>query len=205
MADLTGLKFGKLTVLEVSDKRTATGNVHWWCLCDCGNKVEKDGYKLRKGRVKSCGCSQRNWGHGGTGTHLFSVWRGVKNRCYNSKNTSYKYYGDKGVKVCEDWLKFENFRDWALNNGYSPELTIDRLDSKGDYEPNNCQWATYETQNRKLSKLCEQDVADIRGLLINYPRMKKIDICRKYKICTSTLSNIRRGKTWKGIPPNLSI
>ena len=75
----------------------------------------------------------------------------MKGRCRNPNNDHFKWYGDKGVKVCDEWNKFENFRDWAISNGYESNLTIDRIDSNGDYKPDNCQWITRSENTRKAS------------------------------------------------------
>lgn len=87
--------------------------------------------------------------HGQTGTRLYRIWQSMKNRCYRPQQDSYKYYGAKGIKVCSEWHKFLSFYEWALANGYTENLTIDRKDSEGDYEPANCRWVTMRAQNRR--------------------------------------------------------
>lgn len=91
---------------------------------------------------KNSWCVKHDMSH----TSLYSRWRDIKQRCLNPNNNNYKYYGGRGIKICEEWLDFNNFRQWALNNGYSEELSIDRIDNNGDYEPLNCRWVTQSIQ-----------------------------------------------------------
>ena len=90
--------------------------------------------------------------HGKSNTRLFCIWRSMLTRCTNLHSKSFKYYGGKGVKICEEWQKnFENFYNWAMNNGYAENLTIDRIDNNGNYEPSNCHWITMKEQQRNKS------------------------------------------------------
>lgn len=148
--DLTGEKFGKLTVIHTSGKRHGT-NVLWTCLCDCGTPKNIRGTDLKSGHTKSCGClnkdslrnNQRNLKHGGNGTRLYRIWVYMRKRCHNPKDSNYKYYGAKGINVCDEWRdNFVAFRFWAILNGYQENLTIDRINNNGNYEASNCQWIT---------------------------------------------------------------
>lgn len=87
-----------------------------------------------------------NYKHGGKGTRLYDIWKKMRGRCYNSNNPKYYRYGGRGITICEEWSDFSVFRDWALSNGYSDTLTIDRVDNDGNYEPKNCRWATQKQQ-----------------------------------------------------------
>ncbi len=97
-----------------------------------------------------------NYKHGGKGTRLWSIYHNMKSRCYNSTTPAYHFYGERGIKVCSEWLNdFTNFREWALNNGYSDDLTLDRIDVNGDYCPLNCRWSTSKEQalNTRRNKM----------------------------------------------------
>lgn len=150
---LEGKRFGKLTVIKRlrSNKKQ---NVVWLCKCDCGNFTEATTDLLNKGEKLSCGCRnreallERNTTHGLTHTRLYGIWSGMKARCYNPNRDEYKWYGAKGVTICEEWKNdFQKFYDWSLANGYNDNLTIDRINPYGDYEPANCRWATWSEQN----------------------------------------------------------
>ena len=161
--DLTGQRFGLLTVVG-----RAGSSKHWqalWhCECDCGGKAVVQTQNLKKGVTKSCGCLQRertkaaSTTHGGTHERLHGVWTAMKSRCNNPNNKRYKYYGLRGIKVCEEWSKsYAAFRDWALRTGYDPEAprgacTIDRIDVDGDYCPENCRWVDNDTQAKNKRK-----------------------------------------------------
>lgn len=146
LKDLTGQKFGKLTTLYRLHNYHREG-AYWLCLCDCGNLKVAFGAKLRNGEIKSCGCLRTK--HGKKCTRLYTILRGMKTRCYNKHDTSYKNYGERGVTVCDEWLdNFQVFYDWATNNNYRDGLTIDRIDVDGNYEPSNCRWITIKKQQR---------------------------------------------------------
>ena len=128
----------------------------WWCMCDCGSEPRIVlTNALTSGRSKSCGCQKDTirkvchdnfTTHGESKTRLYRVWVGMRKRCYDSNSSNYYLYGARGVKVCDEWARFELFRDWALAHGYNDSLSIDRVDVNGDYEPDNCRWSDRITQ-----------------------------------------------------------
>ena len=150
--DLTGQRFGRLTVIQDTSERKC-GCVIWYCSCDCGNKVRITSGNLINKSTKSCGCLQKEiasktgklnkHGHyaGNKASPTYFSWRAMKTRCGNPKHDSYKYYGGRGVTVCKRWANsFENF---LIDMGERPEGTsLDRIDTNGNYRPDNCKWST---------------------------------------------------------------
>ncbi len=156
MKDLTGQRFGNLVVLEFAGKQ---GNFAMWkCRCDCGNEHIARGSNLLSGQIKSCGCgAKRNsLKHGESRTRLYRIWYGIIRRTEDCSRKEYKDYGALGVRMCDEWREsYEAFRAWALANGYDDTLSIDRIESNGNYEPSNCRWATKSTQenNKRATHL----------------------------------------------------
>lgn len=160
--DLTGQKFGRLTVIKRAGT-SKSGKVLWLCECSCEehNHITTTTSNLVTGTTKSCGCFAResaskvgkaNTTHGDTDSRLYRIFRGMKDRCYNPKNKDYAWYGGKGIKICEEWEdNYIAFKNWAINNGYKEILTIERKDFDKDYCPENCEWITMEQQQRNKS------------------------------------------------------
>lgn len=152
-----GDKFGRWVVIRPSK---FDGKVTWTKVrCKCGIEREVRTCSLRRGVSKSCGClekelnKKRNTTHGQRYTRLYRIWLLMKNRCHNSNASNWKWYGDKGIKVCKEWQTFENFYAWAIINGYQDHLTIDRIRGSVNYQPSNCRWVTDHFQkSRKKSK-----------------------------------------------------
>lgn len=156
--DLTGHRFGKLVVIERVGSRR--GNALWRCHCDCGNTTEVVSSSLNNGETKSCGCLRKEvtrarlTTHGLCGTKLYAIWSTMTQRCNNSNSQHYQDYGGRGITVCDEWLTFEPFFDWAMANGYDSGLSIDRIDNEKGYFPANCKFSTQKEQcNNKRSNV----------------------------------------------------
>lgn len=163
--DLTGRKFGRLTVLErAPDQISPSGRhrVRWHCKCECGKESFVNPDALLSGRVISCGCWSREKArlnhltHGESGTRLHNIWLAMKRRCDTENIQAYRDYGGRGITVCQEWYQhYEAFRDWAMANGYTDDLSIDRIDNNGDYTPQNCRWvdSVAQANNRRSNHL----------------------------------------------------
>lgn len=192
--DITGKKFGLLTV------NNYLGNSRWLCSCECGNTIKVDGRNLKNGKTQSCGCKRQKQAsingqknkkylsieYNKDFRKLYQTWIGMKRRCNSPNCHAYSQYGKRGIKICEKWEKdFISFYEWSINNGYHENLSIDRIDVNGNYEPSNCRWANAKEQqrNRRNSKLIQ-----FKG--------KKVcltELAEKFNINISTLRNrIRR-------------
>jgi len=149
--DLTGQVFGRLTVRYHYGKNKHSHNL-WYCECECGNHSTPTTNDLLRGKTNSCGCLaneltvERNTTHDMADTRLYRIYAHMKDRCLNPNDKNYIHYGERGIKIANEWSDFEGFRDWALKNGYQENLTIDRIDVNGGYEPSNCRWTTMKVQ-----------------------------------------------------------
>jgi len=198
LIDLTGQKFGELTVLERAGSTRYSGNARWLCRCKCGSVIKVGSGELRSGHSKSCGCSRPNRGcRGGHSDdplgyinhRIYRIFSGMHKRCSNSNEQAYKNYGGRGISVCAEWQAFKPFMEWSLANGYTEALTLDRIDNDGNYEPSNCRWATIKEQanNRRTNTHIEVDGAT----------HTIAEWSEKTGICASTIRN-RLDRGWSG-------
>lgn len=195
LRDLTGLRFGRLHVIErdISSK----GKVRWICKCDCGNMKSIISTHLLSGATTSCGCYQKekaseaNGKHGLSTTSLHNRWKAIKQRCLNPQNNRYDDYGERGISLCAEWCEFQNFYNWAIVSGYKEGLTLDRIDNSKGYYPDNCRWVDYRTNGRN-----RRSTVKVEGLTLG-------EIADQYNISYSAIRDRYYRKIVKsGIPKN---
>ena len=190
--DLTDMRFERLVARKPIEKADNNTNreTYWLCECDCGNFCEVTTTRLRSGHTKSCGClreqSHRKYNNDRSKhKRLYGIWKGIKTRCFNQNSNEYCDYGGRGITMCKEWRNdFQAFYYWAISNGYEDRLTIDRIDTNGNYEPSNCRWATAKEQaNNTRKNLLFQ---------INNEVLTMANISEKYKIPYQRLWQMNR-------------
>ena len=154
LINLTGRRFGRLTVGKYNRQ-----SKKWLCECDCGNFKGISAGHLNDGHARSCGClnseilKNRNYKHGLYGTRAYKIYAGILQRCLNKNDPAFLDYGGRGISICNEWLNdFMSFYNWAMSHGYSDSLSIDRKNVNGNYEPDNCRWATQKMQCNNLRR-----------------------------------------------------
>lgn len=200
--DLTGMKFGRLTVIKPLPGVRATPTSHlqtmWLCRCDCGKEVPVRTSSLCSGHAKSCGCYKREVAskqgkatatHHGSHTRLWNIYRAMLTRCYNPHSDMYHAYGALGITVCDEWKgHFEAFREWAINNGYDEnapfgKCTIDRIDVTKGYAPSNCRWVDFKEQQRNRRDTIYLTVNGIKKPLVEWSEITGTPYSRmKYRM-----------------------
>ena len=198
--NLTGKKFGRLTVIGVS-RKVESGNrerYYWRCKCDCGNEKEVRTDCLTSGLVKSCGCLKKDQDkinltkyhkHKLSHTKLWDTYYGMKSRCYDKTDKRYSDYGGRGIEICPEWLEnFENFVSWSLENGFDDNLQIDRIDNDSGYSPQNCRWVSIKEncRNRRSNVMIEYQGKMITLVelseILNIPYKTAYSKYRKYGV-----------------------
>lgn len=197
--DLTNQTFGSLKVSKEAG-RTKRGETIWECMCDCGAVTLVPTGHLRSGHTKSCGCGRgKNVTHGMSYTKLYQIHTRIKGRCLNPNHPGYKRYGAVGVTLCEDWMKFEDFRNWALNNGYKEGLILSRLDYAGGYDPTNCRWVSLTDQpNQPNAYWIELD--GMGRTLSDWARMLGVSLTTmKRTFETLSIDLVKAAEVFKGL------
>ena len=159
MNSISGMKFGRLTAIKVVGK-TTDNRPAWLCQCECGNEAIVSEHNLKRNTTKSCGCYKRDvtvknhYKHGRCKTRLYRVWNNMRSRCDRKTNDNYRWYGGRGISYVKEWSDFSVFAKWALSHGYSDKLELDRIDTNGNYAPDNCRFITHKRncQNRRKHK-----------------------------------------------------
>lgn len=172
--DLTGKRFGRLTVLRCEGK-AKHGKYQWLCRCDCGALKISDTGQLNSGCTQSCGCLKtemlikKNQTHNMAGTPIYTTWATMKRRCHSPKDKQYKDYGGRGIAVCDEWLSFEGFYK-DMGDSYKPGLTLERIDNNKGYCNENCVWADRITQANNNSRNRFETVDGITDTVANHAR-----------------------------------
>ena len=188
--DLTGQRFGRLTVLKCVGSHKTSGAKLWECICDCGNKtiVSASSLTNEHNNTRSCGCLKYEVPtiHGLSRSRIYAIWKSFRYRCDNPHNPGYYLYGGRGITYCKEWKDFMTFYSWAMKNGYDQNLTLDRIDVNGNYCPENCRWATpvEQSNNRR----------DNHNIKINGAVKTLTEWAREYDVNPTTFYNrIKRG------------
>ena len=200
--DLSSSKFCMLSPITRA-KNTKNGKARWYCLCDCGGFSITNATDLKSGHTKSCGCISReirnikNTKHGMKGSRIYSIWQNMRYRCETKTNSSYSFYGGRGISVCKEWQDFQEFYDWSILNGHKETLTIDRIDNNGNYCPSNCRWISQQEQarNMRTNKLSYDDIPLIRVMLNDGFSIKKVS--ELFEGNKETIRSAFTGATWE--------
>lgn len=150
----TGQQFGRLTALRFVESRGKSHNAYWKFRCQCGSEITTAATNVKSGASQSCGCLRRELkqaaltvhGHSDGKERLYRIWGSMRFRCLTPTAANYHYYGGRGITICKEWDEYLTFRHWALRNGYADNLSLDREETNGNYEPGNCRWATAKQQ-----------------------------------------------------------
>lgn len=163
----------------------------WNCVCECGNTTVVSSSQLKSRKTQSCGCLQKqrtaeaNTTHGGRYERLHNTWANMKNRCSNPNYSEYHNYGGRGITVCDEWLEYEPFREWALSQGYDAnaergKYTIDRIDVNKGYSPSNCRFADMRTQANNMTNNIRYTINGVRKTLSEWALFYNIPYDKLY-------------------------
>lgn len=208
--DLTGQKYGKLTVIGIAVDDPGKKK-KWICCCDCGRKTIVAASNLRSGHTTQClfcgynEATKKKRTHGASRTPIYYVWNAMINRCNNPEFKSYKDYGGRGIRVCSEWEKSAVFIKWALENGYKDGLEIDRIDVEGDYCPENCRWITrLENANNKRNNKVVEHNGEFKTLAewaryynVNYKNLSR-NLLKGYTLEDAVTREKNRERTHRG-------
>lgn len=180
-SDITGQRFGSLVAIRPTGVKSKWDGEIWECKCDCGTIKGVAIHSLKTGNTKSCGCSfKKPRPHRKKtdycGTRLYRIWSNMKTRCLN-KNVGYVYsrYGGRGITICDEWMEFKPFMEWAFSSGYSDNLTIDRIDNDSGYFPENCRWITMAEQNKNRSSTHFVTIGGVTKCIKDWERDLHVD------------------------------
>lgn len=198
--DIIGKRYGSLTVTDNYEIRgtTPSRKVYWMCKCDCGNEFFVESSSLKRRKVMYCNKCR----HAGIrNSKLYHIYHGIKQRCKNTNNPNYPEYGGKGILICEEWdSDYKNFEDWSLSNGYSDGLTIDRINSDGNYCPNNCRWISLSEnssranigRHKNKTKLINPYAISPDGTVYEIDNISKF--CKEHNLNISNVSAALHGR-----------
>lgn len=195
--NLLGKVFGMWKVIDEAEREN--NRTYWFCECECGTRRRVNAYALKKGKSKNCGCvrDRKHLKHGhnrvGKRTTEYVIWSRMIDRCHKVNHNKYKDYGARGIKVCSRWLDFKNFLE-DMGKRPSKKHTLDRIDYNGNYEPQNCRWATYSEQNRN-QRIRSTNKTGITGVWKNKRGSYEANIGINYKqIKLGVFNNLEEAK-----------
>lgn len=205
--NIVGEKFNRLTIIEDLGLQNVgtNGKLRYVkAVCDCGEKVRVSYGDIKGNKTKSCGCynkqvaSERMTTHGKSDTRIYSIWKDMRRRCNNPKRRNYKDYGGRGISVCDEWDSFLEFYNWSIENGYEDYLSIDRIDSNGNYNPENCRWANSSQQNSNTRKNKSFKATSPEGIV--FLADSQADFSREHNLDRKYINSCLIGKqnTYKG-------
>ncbi len=202
--DIVGKTSGKLTAIEECEYISKKGKVYPGvkCKCLCGNEKIVKKYEFNSEKVKSCGCligefnrktktgnkyylmKPNVMNHRPYAKRIRSIWKDMRGRCKNKVFKGYSSYGGRGIEVCKEWDEsFENFYSWATSNGYADDLSIDRINVNGNYEPSNCRWATNEQQSRNTRVNNNITINGVTHCITDWSRITGVSARTFNRIC----------------------